>query len=166
MVNGLYQVEHQGDVDLAAAVDPEVVSIEKLHQLMGHIAPEAAEMLLEKGLVESFKLDTSSQMLKSCNACEYGKAHGKPVKKECEAPKAAKIGDEVHSDVWGPSPVQMMAVGSITPHIWMIIQGSPNFTFNVSKVRLFSLINDMKPFCYVRKGLILRSYKPIVEGSI
>ena len=38
MVNGLYQVEHQGDVDLAAAVDPEVVSIKRLHWLMGHIA--------------------------------------------------------------------------------------------------------------------------------
>ena len=95
-------------MDLAAAVDPEVVSIEKLHQLMGHIAPEAAKMLVEKGLVEGFKLDTSSQMPKSCDACEYGKAHRKPVKKECEAPKAAKIGDEVHSDVWGPSPVQTM----------------------------------------------------------
>ena len=82
-MNGLYRVEHQGDVDLSAAVDPEVVSIEKLHQLMGHIAPEAAKMLVEKGLVEGFKLDTSSQMPQSCDACEYGKAHRKPVKKEC-----------------------------------------------------------------------------------
>ena len=108
MVNGLYWVEHQDDVDLAVAVDPEVVSIEKLHRLMGHIAPEAAKTLVEKGLVEGFKLDTSSQMPKSCDTCEYGKAHRKPIKKECKAPKAAKIGDEVHSDVWGPSPVQMM----------------------------------------------------------
>jgi hypothetical protein len=30
MVNGLYHVKHQADVDLAAAVDPEVVTIEKL----------------------------------------------------------------------------------------------------------------------------------------
>ena len=95
-------------MDLAVAVDPEVVSIEKLQWLMGHIAPEAAKTLIEKGLVEGFKLDTSSQMPKSCDACEYGKAHKKPIKKEHEAPKAAKIGDEVHSDVWGPSPVQTM----------------------------------------------------------
>ena len=75
---------------------------------MGHIAPEAAKTLVEKGLVEGFKLDTSSQMLKSCDACEYGKAHRKPIKKEHKALKAAKIGDEVHSDVWGPSLVQTM----------------------------------------------------------
>ena len=47
-------------------------------------------------------------MPKSCDTCEYGKAHRKPVKKKCEALKAAKIGDEVYSDVWRPSPVQMM----------------------------------------------------------
>ena len=47
-------------------------------------------------------------MLKSCDACEYGKAHMKPIKKEHKALKAAKIGDEVHSDVWGPSLVQTM----------------------------------------------------------
>ena len=42
-------------MDLAAAVDPEVVSIDKLHRLMRHIAPEAAKTLVEKGLVEGFK---------------------------------------------------------------------------------------------------------------
>ena len=108
MVNGLYWVEHQGDAHLAAAVDLEVVSIERLHWLMGHIAPGAAKTLVEKGLVDGFKLDISSKMPKSCDACEYGKAHRKPVKKEHEAPRAGKIGDEVHSDVWGLSPVQTM----------------------------------------------------------
>jgi hypothetical protein len=37
---------------------------------MGHIAPEVAKALVEQGLVEGFKLDISSEMLKSCNACE------------------------------------------------------------------------------------------------
>src|ERR1700678_3281981 len=45
-------------------------------------------------------------MLSTCNSCKYGKAHRKPIKKGREAPRAGKIGDEVHSDVWGPSPVQ------------------------------------------------------------
>ena len=44
MRNGLYHVEHEKDVDVAAAVIPEVVFIEKLHQLMGHIAPEATKV--------------------------------------------------------------------------------------------------------------------------
>ena len=103
---GLYCVEHEQDVDIAAVVIPEVVSIEKLHQLMGHIAPEAARALVKKGLVEGFKLDESSKMPGICNSCEYGKAHRKPVRKEHKAPKVEKIGDEVHCNVWGPSPVQ------------------------------------------------------------
>ena len=43
-----------------------------------------------------------------CDSCEYGKAHCKAIKKEHEAPWAQKIGDEIHSDVWGPSPVQTL----------------------------------------------------------
>src|ERR1700678_1033216 len=107
MKDGLYRVEHEKDVDLvAAAVIPEVVTIEKFHRMMGHIAPEATKTLIEKGLVEGFKLDESSNMLYTCDSCKYGKTHRKPIKKEREAPRAAKIGDEIHSDVWGPSPVQ------------------------------------------------------------
>src|SRR5271168_512426 len=107
MKDGLYRVEHEKNVDLvAAAVMPEVVTIEKLHCIMGHIAPEAAKTLIKKGLVEGFKLDESSTMPYTCDSCEYGKTHRKPIKKEREAPRAAKIGDEIHSDVWGPSPVQ------------------------------------------------------------
>src|SRR6202522_2828228 len=108
MMNGLYWVEHQKDKDRVAAVDSERVTIDRLHRLMGHIAPEAAKALVEKRLVEGFKLDESSQMPKSCDACEYGKAHRKPIKKEREAPRATKIGDEIHSDAWGPSPVHTM----------------------------------------------------------
>ena len=85
---------------------PEVVSIEKLHQLMGHISPEATRALVDKGLVEGFKLDESSKMPGVCNSCEYRKAPRKPVRKECKAPKAEKIGDEVHCNIWGLSPVQ------------------------------------------------------------
>ena len=144
MVNGLYWVEHQGDVDLAAAVDPEVVSIEKLHWLMGHIAPEAAKSLVEKGLVEGFKLDTSSEMPKSCNACEYGKAHRKPVKRSAKLQGLQKLGmksiqmfgDHLLSRQW--------AEGNIIPCIPMIIHILLGFTFNVLKVRPSSSINNMK----------------------
>ena len=106
MKNGLYCVEHGKVADVVALVVPEVVSIEKLHHLMGHIALEAAKALVTKGLVEGFKLDKSSKMPSVCSSCEYGKARRKLVKKECEAPRAGKIGDKIHSDVWGPSPVQ------------------------------------------------------------
>ena len=99
MKNSLYHVEHERDVDVAAVVVPEVVSIEKLHRIMGHIAPEAAKALVEKGLVEGFKLDWSSKMPATCDSCEYAKAHRKPIKKERKASRARKIGEEVHSEV-------------------------------------------------------------------
>ena len=105
MKNGLYCVEHGKAADVAALVVPEVVSIEKLHHLMGHIAPEAVKALVTKGLVKGFKLDKSSKMPSVCSSCEYGKAHRKPVRKECETPRVGEIGDKIHSDVWGLSPV-------------------------------------------------------------
>ena len=108
MGNGLYQVEHEKDIEFAMAVVPEVVTIEKLHHMMGHTALEAAKALIKKGLVEGFKLDESSKMSNTCNSCEYGKAHRKPISKERKAPRAANIGDEIHSDVWGSSPIQMI----------------------------------------------------------
>src|SRR5271168_2840015 len=61
MKNGLYRVEHEKDVEVAAAVIPEVVSIEKLHQLMGHIAPEAAKALVERGMVKDLNLMTRAR---------------------------------------------------------------------------------------------------------
>jgi hypothetical protein len=100
----LYRVEHEPR-DVAAATDAEVVTIEKLHRLMGHISPDAAQALVKKGMIDGFTLDESSE-IKSCDSCEYGKAHRKAIGKERVAPRASNIGDEVHSDVWGPSPVQ------------------------------------------------------------
>ena len=101
--NGLYHLEHKAEV--AAVVREELVTIERLHKLMGHISLEAAKALVQKGVVEGFKLDETSKIL-SCDSCEYGKAHRKEVKKERQFPRASNIGDEIHSDVWGPSPVK------------------------------------------------------------
>ncbi len=41
-----------------------------------------------------------------CDLCEYAKTTCKAIRKECEAPQADAFGAEVHSDIWGPSPVQ------------------------------------------------------------
>ena len=102
--NGLYRVEHELR-DVVAAVDAEVVTIEKLHHLMGHILPDAARELVKKGIVDGFTLNKASK-IQSCNSCKYGKAHCKAIGKERVATWASNIGDEVHSDVWGPSPMQ------------------------------------------------------------
>ena len=69
-----------------AAVDAEVVTIERLHCLMGHILPDTAKMLVRKGIVDGFTLDKTSK-IKSCDSCEYGKAHRKVIDKERVAPR-------------------------------------------------------------------------------
>src|ERR1700678_1743584 len=73
---------------------------------MGHIAPEATKAMVDKGLVEGFKLDEASKMPTTCPSCEYRKAHRKPIKKKHKAPRAQKIRDEIHSNVRRLSPVR------------------------------------------------------------
>ena len=38
--------------------------------------------------------------------CEYAKVTRKPIKKVCEVLRTTKFRNEIHSDVWGPSPVR------------------------------------------------------------
>lgn len=103
----MYRVEHPSETEVAASVEEpdEIVMVAELHRRMGHIALEAAKMLVKRGIIEGLKLDEAST-ISSCDSCEYGKAHRKPISKVREKAKASEVGDEVHSDVWGPSPVQ------------------------------------------------------------
>src|ERR1700678_3771725 len=72
---------------------------------MGHIALETAKQMVSSGAIEGIEIDLAS-VIQQCDSCEYAKATHKPIKKDCQTPRAAKFGDEIHSDVWGPSPVQ------------------------------------------------------------
>src|SRR5277367_524644 len=104
--NGLYRVDHDMTVNIAMASDArEVVTVEELHHRMGHIAPEAVKKMVSSGAIEGINLDQSSS-IQSCDSCEYAKATRKPIKKSRETPRASGFGDEIHSDVWGPSPVK------------------------------------------------------------
>ena len=44
--------------------------------------------------------------IQTCASCEYGKATCKLIKKFHETPRASKFSDEIHSDIWGLSPIQ------------------------------------------------------------
>ena len=83
----------------------EVVTVEELHRRMGHISPEAARRLVKDGAIDGIEIGESSD-LKSCDSCEYAKTTRKAICKVWKAPCAAKFGDEVHLDLWGPSPIQ------------------------------------------------------------
>ena len=81
------------------------MTIKELHCRMGHIAPETAKQMVSNGAIEGIDVDLASE-IQQCDSCEYAKATRKPIKKNCQTPRAAKFGDEVHSDIWGPSPIQ------------------------------------------------------------
>ena len=78
----------------------EVLTIDELHRTLGHVGHEAARMLVEKGLVQGVELDTDSKPT-ICPSCEWGKGHWKVMQREREDKKAAALGDEIHSDLWG-----------------------------------------------------------------
>src|SRR6202012_1579602 len=98
--NGLYKVEHS----LLAAASPEYVDILTLHRRLGHISADAIRTLIRSNAVSGLHLVDDFPPF-TCDSCEHAKATRKTIRKEREAPLADSFGAEVHSDVWGPSPV-------------------------------------------------------------
>ena len=81
------------------------MTLEELHKQMGHIAPDTIKQIVRSGAIEGIEADLS-MTIQPCMSCEYGKATRKPIKKFQGMPRASKFSDEVHLDIWGPSPVQ------------------------------------------------------------
>ena len=102
--NGLYYVDHEESV--SAAGTKEKVSLMELHQRLGHIAPDAVRKLVREGRVEGIELEVEEGEMGTCESCEYAKTTRKNIKRERQEPKADHFGDEIHSDVWGPSQVE------------------------------------------------------------
>ncbi|KIK75442.1 hypothetical protein PAXRUDRAFT_55533, partial [Paxillus rubicundulus Ve08.2h10] len=58
------------------------------------------------GMVEGVCLNLLHTTMGQCEACEYVKATCKPIGKEHEPTCCETFGDKVHTDLWGPSPIQ------------------------------------------------------------
>ena len=81
------------------------ISIDELHQNLGHILHERAKMLTIKGLVEGVELDLESKPT-VCESCELAKGERKAIVKVREGEHTTGIGEGIHSDLWGPAPVE------------------------------------------------------------
>jgi hypothetical protein len=101
---GLYQVVHDASSGSIHAAS-ETVMVMELHRCMGHIAPSAARRLAENGLVSGIKVDLSSGEPTFCELCVYAKAMQKPIRKTRKGDRATKFTEEIHTDLWGPTPV-------------------------------------------------------------
>ena len=101
--SGLYRVEH---VCTASSIN-EFVDIPTLHRRMGHIAADSIRALVRSGAITGVSLTDNGQPL-YCESCEYAKTTRKSIKKEREGAQASAFGEEIHSDLWGPSPLQTL----------------------------------------------------------
>jgi hypothetical protein len=58
--------------------------------------------------VTGLELDLSGEEPTFCEFCVYTKSCHQSVPKVCEGECAKPFGEEIHSDIWGPSPIQTL----------------------------------------------------------
>ena len=99
----VYKVEHE---EMASGAE-ERLSLGSFHRCMGHIFSDTARKLVKDKMVTGIRLEyTLFGRPFFCTLCIYAKATRKPVPKMREGGGAEEFGREVHSDVWGPAPVE------------------------------------------------------------
>jgi hypothetical protein len=101
--NGLYRVS--SDSDKASVAFTQKTTITNLHKRLGHISPVMVKSMIASKACDGLELDERSSMT-PCASCEHAKTTRKPIQRVRATPRAKAFGEEIHSDVWGPSPVQ------------------------------------------------------------
>jgi hypothetical protein len=104
-LNGLYKVKHS--YLMANATPVEQVDIHTLHRRLGHISANAIRTLIRNHAIEGIQLINNGSPI-ICNSCEYAKMTRKIILKERTTPPAKHFRDEIHTDLWGPSPVNSL----------------------------------------------------------
>jgi hypothetical protein len=74
-----------------------------VHRRLGHISADTIHSLVRNNVVSGLQLIDDKWPI-FCESCDYAKTTCKPISKERSTPPAEAFGDEVHSDLWGPSP--------------------------------------------------------------
>ena len=72
---------------------------------MGHVAPSSIKQMVAVKAFTGLSINDSAD-LRLCKSCEYGKATRKLISSVRQSCQATKFGEEIHSDLWGPSPVR------------------------------------------------------------
>ena len=108
--------------------------------------------MVSEGAIDGIEIDPSSS-IQSCDSCKYAKATHKPIQKSHEVPRASNFGDKIHSDVWGPSPIQ-------TPgHKEFYMSFTDNYTqwtyleLLASKDKMFEAYKDFEMWARFHHGI-------------
>ena len=96
----LHKVVHASD----SADAVELIMAMELHRCLGHISVASAHKLVESRAVQGIELDLDSQE-STCDTCIFARAARLPISKPRISMPTKHFGDEVHTDVWGPSSI-------------------------------------------------------------
>lgn len=122
--------------------------------------------MLAKGMVSGMTLDPNHTTMGQCTSCEYGKAVCKPIGTTHEPNQTANVGDEIHTDVWGPSPV-------LTPgkcgYYCSFTDNHTHYTcvsLMFAKSETFSVYLDFKSWLKTQHGTLIKCLCSDHGGSI
>ena len=91
------------------------LSLMDLHCCLGHISPSTVAQLIDKGILAGVAI--SDRNVNFCEVCALAKIKHQPFPKSCDT-MAVEIGDVIHSDVWGPAPIQAIG-GAVYAVTWI-----------------------------------------------
>ena len=98
---GLYKFPSDAGVDINIADES---SLNLVHHQLGHISLSSMQRLAAKNLITGIKVpEAKGSTTINCDSCIFGKATRSPIIKIQTSQHAKGIGDEIHSDVWGPA---------------------------------------------------------------
>lgn len=83
---------------LSQACTSETISLQRLHEKMGHVSAETLKRMVKNEAVTGIELDDLDEF--ECEACEYGKQTRRAF--PSATPRKLEVGDLVHTDVSGP----------------------------------------------------------------
>jgi len=104
---GLYQVDTNHAESVSTSLADASLSMTDAHWCLGHISPDAVRLLCKSGIITGITLHLGTEIA-TCNSCAYAKMTCKPVSKGRSGKHADSPGGDVHTDMWGPSPVKSL----------------------------------------------------------
>ena len=104
---GLYRVDTTHAESMSTSLADAPLSMTNTHWHLGHISPDAVRHLFKSGIITGIALHLGTEIA-TWNSCAYAKMTHKPVPKERSGKQADSPGGEVHTDMWGPSPVKSL----------------------------------------------------------
>jgi hypothetical protein len=104
---GLYCVIHESvDPSYAATANEATTHLTPM-EFHRRISPAVAKQLVSQGFVTGVSLNALSAYDPIfCELCTYAKSRRDPIPKVCAGERATEFGGEIHSDVWGPAPIE------------------------------------------------------------